>query len=435
MNEANPRLHVVQFSAAFPLSGEAKAGVRGVPQMPLGGVALHVHNLAHGLVHTSRFRVDIVCGFSPETDEPIPPRLSLKRTLELDAGGIRVYRIPYFATHCYHPRRVIGEEIINYLIEGWRDAELDLIHAHDFDSAYLGAVAARALNVPLVVTIHRAVIPAQDGTAQNAKEAFIRLLGKGRLARGLVVPSRASQRVLSDRGVPSELIEVIPHGINFKHLIDQHAELDFEALGLQSDDTLYLCPVRADEHKDPTVVVRAAAALKKLRAGDPSSFPGRVCFLITADKGDDLYASLVASAAGLGLEIGSDIIFRTFPSKLMPALYRRAELCIVPSRDESFGQSVLEAFAFRCPVLAANSGGLSEVVEHEVSGIHFRDQKELLEGLGRLHTVPELRQKLVENGLRKLTSQFSSTTMIDRYERYYRRHIGATGKNSRRGRG
>jgi glycosyltransferase involved in cell wall biosynthesis len=42
--------------------------------------------------------------------------------------------------------------------------------------------------------------------------------------------------------------------------------------------------------------------------------------------------------------------------------YRQAELLLVPSRYEPFGIVALEAIASRCPVVAANTGGLPEAV-------------------------------------------------------------------------
>src|SRR5207245_3727544 len=48
--------------------------------------------------------------------------------------------------------------------------------------------------------------------------------------------------------------------------------------------------------------------------------------------------------------------------------YRAADVCLVPSRTESFGLVALEAAACGTPVVAASVGGLRSIVEHGHTG-------------------------------------------------------------------
>jgi glycogen(starch) synthase len=49
-------------------------------------------------------------------------------------------------------------------------------------------------------------------------------------------------------------------------------------------------------------------------------------------------------------------------------LYQIADVCVVPSLYEPFGITALEAMAAKTPLVASNSGGLSEIVEHDITG-------------------------------------------------------------------
>jgi len=56
------------------------------------------------------------------------------------------------------------------------------------------------------------------------------------------------------------------------------------------------------------------------------------------------------------------------PHGRLALYYRAADVCLVPSRSESFGLVALEAAACGTPVVASAVGGLSTLVAHGVSG-------------------------------------------------------------------
>ncbi|EPV5817106.1 glycosyltransferase family 4 protein [Escherichia coli] len=55
---------------------------------------------------------------------------------------------------------------------------------------------------------------------------------------------------------------------------------------------------------------------------------------------------------------------------LLPAypVYRIASLVVMPSENEAFGMVLAEASAFGIPVLASNTGGIPDVIQHNVTG-------------------------------------------------------------------
>jgi len=74
----------------------------------------------------------------------------------------------------------------------------------------------------------------------------------------------------------------------------------------------------------------------------------------------------------------------------IPALRRRAAVTVSPSRYEVFGIATAEALAMGCPVIAADAGGLSEVVRDGQTGMLCRpgDARDLSDKIGEMLSNP-----------------------------------------------
>jgi len=104
----------------------------------------------------------------------------------------------------------------------------------------------------------------------------------------------------------------------------------------------------------------------------------------------------------------------------------QADLFLLPSQLESFGLAALEAMACEVPVIATNTGGVPEVVEHGVDGylVDPGDVKsaakyaiELLSRADRGRSVGQLARI---NAKKK----FCANDVIPMYERYYEKILG-----------
>lgn len=387
-------VRVLQLSAAYP------------PNQ--GGVATHVANLAQGLVRREGFQVFILTS-TEGTD----------RNTEKDYknGPLVVWKRPIIPIPNYSGRRAPYGDLLEFMLERWSEIRPDVIHAHDFDGVQLGCMLKAAFRVPLIATIHRAPNPWRDiKYAENSKDCYLEAMRRYRFADALVVPSRASRQVLVDQGFKTSRVKTIPHGVRTKYLASftNHPRL-LELVGIPSDATLILCPVRADSHKDPWTFVRAASLLHRRASG-------RLVFLMTCNNTEDEYRGLAALASSGGLVIGRDIIFCSFERGHMATLYRRASVCVVPSRRESFGQTVLEAFVYGVPVVAANTSSLREIVVNRRNGLLFTDgsHDELATQVERILSSGELAATLRMDGLKCVQTKYEAETMIDRYERLYR---------------
>jgi glycosyltransferase involved in cell wall biosynthesis len=91
------------------------------------------------------------------------------------------------------------------------------------------------------------------------------------------------------------------------------------------------------------------------------------------------------------------------------ALFRRADLCVVPSHHEPLGNVILEAWSAGCPVVAAASEGPSWLIESGRTGMLVppADVGALADALKAALAAPEVRRKWADEGRRRWECQFT----------------------------
>ena len=98
-------------------------------------------------------------------------------------------------------------------------------------------------------------------------------------------------------------------------------------------------------------------------------------------------------------------------------LLQAADLMLMPSKTESFGLAALEAMACGCPVLAYRTGGLPEVIEHDVSGILCEQGMDVCLGSIALELLgDEARHQAMSQAARQRALFFSRERIVAEYE-------------------
>jgi glycosyltransferase involved in cell wall biosynthesis len=99
------------------------------------------------------------------------------------------------------------------------------------------------------------------------------------------------------------------------------------------------------------------------------------------------------------------------------ALYRAADVCLFPSRYEPLGNTVIQAWAHGCPVVAAASQGPGVLISHEEDGLltPVENAEALAAAARRVMDDPGLRARLVEAGLARISTEFSEPAVVARW--------------------
>ena len=104
------------------------------------------------------------------------------------------------------------------------------------------------------------------------------------------------------------------------------------------------------------------------------------------------------------------------------AVLNRAKFLMLPSRSDSFGIVLLEAWAHGVPVIAARAGGIPGVVDDGATGllVPFADVDNLAMAAERILGDPMFAERLGRQGREKLMAAYHWDVVVERVLGQYR---------------
>jgi D-inositol-3-phosphate glycosyltransferase len=290
---------------------------------------------------------------------------------------------------------------------------VDAVHANYWLSGVAGHRVKHELDLPLVSTFHTlARVKAETGDPEPER----RVLAEGEViaCSDAIVASCTAEADELRRlyGADPARIEVVPPGVDHALFSPGDRRGARAALGL-GDHPVLLFVGRIQPLKGLDVAVRALHRLGRddavlVAVGGPSGPSGR-----------DEVERLHRMVGDLGLA-GRVRFVDPRPHHLLSTYYRAADVCLVPSRSESFGLVALEAAACGTPVVAAAVGGLRTLVEHGRTGflVEGRDPDAFADRVAQVLADPALAAGLGAAAARR-AGGYTWSTAAARLRRLY----------------
>jgi D-inositol-3-phosphate glycosyltransferase len=294
-----------------------------------------------------------------------------------------------------------------------RNDDIDALHANYWLSGVAGHRIKHELDLPLVSIFHTlARVKAETGDAepQRRVDAETAVIGCSDV---ILANSHAeAQQLVSYYGADPARVEIVPPGVDHALFSPGVKAGARAALGL-GDHPVLLFVGRIQPLKGADVAVRALHEL-----GDPTA----TLLVVGGASGREGEAE-VTRVRQLVRELHLEARVRFLhpqPHHELSTYYRAADVCLVPSRSESFGLVALEAAACGTPVVAAAVGGLLSLVEHGSTGylVEQRDPAQYAAHVRSILDSPERAARMSRNAA-ELASHFTWSTTAARLRRLY----------------
>jgi alpha-maltose-1-phosphate synthase len=312
-----------------------------------------------------------------------------------------------------------------------REKDISVVHTHALGRiGGIGRLAARLRGAPLVVTIHGGVLDLPPEIKNSFNEPvggwewgkiFGLLLQSRRLlgdADAIVTCNENEARLLREQ-YPGKRVVVQPHGVPLDIYEPDRREPAFKAFPQIRGKQILLSVGRIDPVKNQSWLIEQMSPVFQ-------KFPRAILVLAGAVTDETYGEKLRQRIKVLGLE---DRVLLT--GGLPPndprliGLYQAADVLLLPSKSETFGLVILEAWATGTMVLSTRTSGACTLIEDGRNGWLFDlDQPETFhQPLAQALSNSDAARRVLRRGGHEVHTLYNLTALAGRMKALYQELI------------
>jgi glycogen(starch) synthase len=378
------------------------------PPLVVGGLAAHVDGLSRALARAGHEVVVLTLHHPDAPDDYV-------------VDGVRVLRahadLPWLPPEGMLAQMASANHKLVQLtarLGSWRP---DLVHAHDWLVAWGGDTLRALWQRPLVATIHATEKGRHGGNIPPGEPAGIHAVEwwlTYQATRVIACSAYMEAEVISTFDLPPNKVDAVPNGVDAPAWAPPPGSPPRGAGG-----PLVVTWGRIQYEKGFQTLVLAVPGLR-------DAVPGLK--VVVAGRGSYL-SELESLAQRIGVE--PTVQFAGFvPDAELQRLLHAASAVVIPSLYEPFGIVALEALAAGAPLVAADTGGMGEVLRGTDAGLLYPpgDPVALADALQRMLTEPGLAARSQAAGRELVTGRYSWDTVAAQTALVYERVLAPAGR-------
>ncbi len=301
--------------------------------------------------------------------------------------------------------KLIDLKIVRALVKLIHDENIRIVQANGSDTLKY-AVAAKFSGAKIKI-VYRNISIISTWVNSVWKKRFYTILF-GNVDKVVSVGEKAKQDFTAFFNYPAHKIESIHRGIPIQKVISDKKNL-LAPLGLASEDLVAMHVGSFSAEKNHRFLINA---WKLVVAKKPNAS------LLLVGEGATM-AEIQKQVSGAGMN--SSVRFLGYQANVQEWLHA-ANLCCLCSLVEGVPGVLLEAGAQKRPSVAVNVGGVSEAVEHGVSGILIdtHDEEAFATAVVQLFENEALQAKMGENAYELVKSEFDEIRNAQKFIAIYK---------------
>lgn len=281
---------------------------------------------------------------------------------------------------------------------------VDIVHTHDFKSDLYALIATLGTRVQLVATAHGST---RDSLLKKIYLFFTEFFLYRFFNKIISVSDELKEYLLSLKLKPSRIV-TISNGLDFSLISHESSQINEKPIEIPAGAKVFSIIGRLYPDKGHLYFLEAFRNLLPIK---------RNVFALIVGAGP-FYDDVKETVHSYGL---AQHVQMCGMRRDMDAIYRMTDYIIIPSLTEGLPYVLLEAMAYRIPILSTSVGDIPKLIRHGQTGylVPAGNTERLLEYMIEMLEPGDSLKHMAQNAFELLEKEYSAKKMVKEIERIY----------------